>query len=118
VYYLIVIPISHLPFGILYVISDIIYFLIYYVVGYRKAVVRRNIKNAFPNYLDEKRKKIEKGFYKHFSDFLVENAKSISIKDKDIRKRCALVNPEILQNYYDQGKDVVVSCGHYNNWEY
>lgn len=118
IYYLFVIPISHLPFGVLYAISDCFYVIIYYIVGYRRGVVRNNIKNSFPEASEETRKHIEKGFYHHFSDFLVESVKSISISDKAIRTRCALINPELVHQFYDEGKDVIVLCGHYNNWEF
>ncbi|WP_299201185.1 lysophospholipid acyltransferase family protein [Brumimicrobium sp.] len=118
IYYVIVIPISHLPFGVLYFISDIVYFLLYYIVGYRKKVVRENLQNSFPELTREERAAIEKKFYKHFADFLVESTKSLSISNKAIQERCALINPEEVHKYYDQGKDVIVLCGHYNNWEY
>src|SRR5690554_5694853 len=118
IYYVIVIPISHLPFRVLYFISDIVYILLYYIVGYRKKVVRENLKNAFPELSDEERAVIEKKFYKHFADFLVESTKSLSISNKAIKERCALINPEEVHKYFDQGKDVIVLCGHYNNWEY
>src|SRR5690554_7440114 len=94
IYYVIVIPISHLPFGILYFISDIVYFLLYFIVGYRKKVVRENLKNSFPELSDKERSAIEKKFYKHFADFLVESTKSLSISNKAIKERCALINPE------------------------
>lgn len=118
VYYIFVIPISRLPFGLLYFISNIVYFLLYYIVGYRKLVVKDNLKNSFPELSQAERDDIEKKFYKHFADFLVESAKSLSISNKDIQERCAIINPEIVNKYYDQGKDVIVLCGHYNNWEY
>jgi len=118
IYYVIVIPISHLPFGILYFISDIVYFLLYFIVGYRKKVVRENLKNSFPELSDKERSAIEKKFYKHFADFLVESTKSLSISNKAIKERCDLINPEEVHKYFDQGKDVIVLCGHYNNWEY
>src|SRR5690554_2383447 len=118
IYYVVVIPLSHLPFGALYCISNIVYFLLYYIVGYRKKVVRENLQNSFPELLDKERAIIEKKFYKHFADFLIESTKSLSISNQDIQERCALINPELVHKYYDQGKDVIVLCGHYNNWEY
>ncbi|MBW7867929.1 MAG: hypothetical protein H3C31_06360 [Brumimicrobium sp.] len=118
VYYCIAMPISLLPFWALYIISDIVYILTYYIVGYRKKVVRENLKNSFPEFPEERLKKIEEGFYKHFADFLVESAKSLTISDKEIRKRCNIINPELVNKYYDEGRDVMILCGHYNNWEY
>ena len=118
IFYVIVIPISHLPFRVLYFVSNILYLITYYLIGYRKKVVRKNLKKSFPHFTQKELKDVEKKFYKHFADFLVESTKSISISDKAIKKRCALINPEILHKYYDEGKSVIVLCGHYNNWEY
>src|SRR5690554_7852721 len=94
IYYVIVIPISHLPFGVLYFISDIVYFLLYYIVGYRKKVVRENLQNSFPELTREERAAIEKKFYKHFADFLVESTKSLSISNKAIRSEERRVGKE------------------------
>lgn len=118
VYYCIVIPISLLPFSVLYRVSDLLYLITYHLVGYRKKVVHQNLKNAFPSLTNEERNKIAKKFYRHFSDFLVESAKSITISNKAIQERCALINPELIHEYYAKGKNVIVLCGHYNNWEY
>jgi KDO2-lipid IV(A) lauroyltransferase len=118
VYYILVIPVSRLPFGLLYLFSDFLYFLVYFGIGYRKYVVRTNLRNSFPHYPLKEIIAIEKKFYRHFTDFLVESAKSLSISAKDIEERCALINPEIVNQYYESGRGVVVLCGHYNNWEY
>jgi len=40
--------VSLLPFRALYVISDLLYFVLYFVVGYRKKVVMDNLLVAFP----------------------------------------------------------------------
>lgn len=115
---MLVIPISHLPYRVLYFVSNIVYLFTYYIIGYRKKVVRKNLTNSFPHLSHAELLSIEKKFYKHFADFLVESAKSVSISDKAIKERCALINPEILHKYFDEGKSVIVLCGHYNNWEY
>ena len=118
IHYGLALPISYLPFAILYAFSNFIYFLTYHLVGYRKTVVRENLKNSFPNLSEKELTKIEKGFYKHFADFLVESAKSLTISDEEIRERCALINPEVVDEYFSKGRSVIVLCGHYNNWEY
>lgn len=117
-YYCVVIPISVLPFPLLYILSRFAYFLAYYVVGYRKKVVRENLEKSFPEKSKEELKKIEKKFYRHFGDFILEMIKSLTVSEKEILKRCTITNPEVPQKFYDKGKSVIVMCGHYNNWEY
>lgn len=41
--------ISRLPFGMLYVLSDILFVLLYHVVGYRRKVALKNIADSFPD---------------------------------------------------------------------
>jgi hypothetical protein len=50
VYYCLVIPVSRLPFGLLYIFSDFLYLVVYFGIGYRKYVVRTNLRNSFPHY--------------------------------------------------------------------
>ena len=52
--------ISILPFPIFYLFSDFICFLTYNIIGYRKKVVRANIKLALPHLSDKERLAIEK----------------------------------------------------------
>lgn len=110
--------ISILPMSVLYVLSDIFYFLSYYVIGYRRKVVKENLALALPNKTDKERKQIAKEFYVHLSDILVETIKSLTISEKEINRRFQFENPEILQELYDQDKSVLLMCGHYASWEW
>ncbi|MBL4708374.1 MAG: hypothetical protein JKY48_08065 [Flavobacteriales bacterium] len=64
-YYLVIIPISKLPFGILYLISDILYLVLYKIIGYRTKVVSQNLRNSFPEKSASEIQKIESEFYAH-----------------------------------------------------
>ncbi len=117
-FYGVVIPVSFLPFTVLYWFSDFLYIICYHIIGYRKDVVRNNIKNSFPELSESDIITIEKKFYHHFTDFLVESAKSFTISKQEIIKRCSIVNPELPNTYYENGQSLMILCGHYNNWEY
>ena len=117
-FYGLAIPVSYLPFRVLYWFSDFLYIICYHIIGYRKEVVRNNLKNSFPNLSESEIITIEKKFYHHFTDFLVESAKSFTISKKQIIKRCSIVNPELPNAYYEKGQSLMILCGHYNNWEY
>ena len=116
-YYIFLIPISILPYWILYRISDLIYLLLYYVFGYRKKVVFENLRNSFPSYTQKEIKGLGKKFFKHFCDIIVESIKNFTISKNQISKRIKFSNPEILSEYFEQGKNVILVGGHYNNWE-
>jgi len=109
---------SLLPHWVLYRLSDFNFFFIYYVFGYRKKVVYENLKNSFPEKSHEELKEIEKKFFHHLTDVIMETVKEFSISERAIKKRFKFVNPEIFQQHYDNGKSVMMTMGHYGNWEY
>jgi len=116
-YYLLIIPISRLPLPILYGISNFMYFLFYRIFGYRKAVVRSNLVNSFPDKSEQAIKVIEKSFYRHLCDLIVESIKNFTISESSAKKRMQMINPELVNKYFDQGKSVILVGGHYNSWE-
>ena len=109
---------SLLPLWCLYFISDFLYLVIYKLIGYRTKVVRDNLKNSFPNKSDIEVICIEKKFYHHFFDLIIESIKSISITKNQMMKRLVFKNIEILNKYCDQNKSVVLTVSHYGNWEW
>lgn len=117
-YYLILLPISKLPFGVLYGISNGIAFLLYHVIRYRRKVVRNNLVNAFPDKPLNEIIAIEKKFYLHLSDLLVEAIKMFSITEAEISKRFVGRNMEDLDRLMSLKKDVILTGGHLNSWEY
>ena len=99
VLFLIIYPIlfliSILPFRLLYIFSDFVFFLVYYVFGYRKKVVRENIAMALPNLSEKERLAIEKKFYVHMCDLFLEMIKTMTISQKEIEKRFTFSNLDV-----------------------
>ncbi len=108
---------SLLPFWILYLLSDFLYLIIFYVVRYRRKVVQSNLLNAFPHKTQKERDAIEKKYFKYLADMIVETLKLITISEKEVIKRVKFLNPEIVENYFNQGKSIIGAVGHYCNWE-
>lgn len=116
-YYLIILPISLLPFGVLYFISDVLYYVLYKLIGYRKKVVFDNLRKSFPNKSEKEIEKIGALFYKHLCDLIVESIKIFTISEEEVRKRMFVINPELADKYFHQNKSIIMAGGHYNNWE-
>lgn len=108
---------SLLPLRVLYIFSDGIYGILYYIIGYRKQVVRQNLLIAFPEKSDLDRKKIEKAFYHQFVDTFIEAIKLISMSKKEFSKRFS-INIEVLNNLYATGQNVQLIAGHFFSWEF
>jgi len=109
---------SRLPMRILYIKSDFLYLLMYYVIGYRKKVVLENLKLSFPEKSDKELKKISKKFFKHLTDLIMESIKSFTISKKQISKRYTYKNAEMVNKYVQQGKNIALVGAHQANWEW
>jgi len=110
--------ISILPFRIFYWFSDCVYFLVYYIIGYRKKVVRNNLELALPHLNDTERKKIEKKFYQHMCDLFLEMIKTMSISPEEMEKRFQITNLDLILNYAKKGKSVILVASHYASYEW
>ncbi|RNA62561.1 lipid A biosynthesis acyltransferase [Chryseobacterium nematophagum] len=110
--------ISKLPLKILYIFSDIIFFLNYYFIRYRKKVITENLKNSFPNKSNEEIAEIRKKFYQNFSDYLVETVKSFSISEIESRVRMQHINQHLFHEAKEEGKNIILLAGHVFNWEW
>ncbi|MFS4427918.1 lysophospholipid acyltransferase family protein [Chryseobacterium sp. GVT01B] len=110
--------ISKLPLKILYIFSDVIFFLNYYLVGYRKEVITQNLKKSFPDKSEEEIKEIRKKFYLNFSDYLVETIKSFSISETESRVRMQHINQHLFHEAKAEGKNIILLAGHVFNWEW
>jgi len=109
---------AFVPFWMLYGFSNGLYFLFYYVIPYRKKVIKQNINNSFPNISESEKIEIIKGFYRNFCDILVEGIKGLTLTKKDLLERYVFVNPEVLNDIYSKGDDVLCVGAHYANWEW
>lgn len=110
---------SLLPLSVLYVISDVIlYPLVYYVVKYRLKIVRKNLHNSFPEKTKTELKILEKRFYHHFSDLLVEIIYGYRATDEQMRKHVVFENVELVEKLALQTNGVIAYLGHICNWEW
>ncbi|HEX3009377.1 MAG TPA: lysophospholipid acyltransferase family protein [Bacteroidales bacterium] len=116
--YCLSIPLAILPLRILYILADIAYLPVYYIIQYRKEIVLTNLRNSFPEKSEKEIKEIAKKFYRHFIDLFVETIKMLHFPEKELQKRIKLRNPEIFEKIYKERKLVFVALGHYNNWEW
>jgi len=106
------------PLCLNYLFSDFLFFFTYFVIRYRRNVVRLNLLNSFPEKSKEERKQIERKFYRHLCDTFIETLYYDRISFEESKERVKFLNPELPISYLDQGRPVVVYLGHYNNWEW
>jgi KDO2-lipid IV(A) lauroyltransferase len=110
--------ITLLPLKVLYLLADLLYLILYYIIGYRRKVVATNLSNSFKGKSPVELKKIEKKFYRHLCDMLVEGLKLTHMNEKEIMRRMKMTNPEVFSDIYSKGKSAFLILGHYGNWEW
>lgn len=110
--------VSVLPFRLLYLFSDFVYFIVYYVIAYRKRTVRENILLALPHLSDSERLAIEKKSFHHLCDMFLEMIKTMTISSEEINKRFVLTNLEVYQKLEDQNKSIAIMMAHYASYEW
>jgi KDO2-lipid IV(A) lauroyltransferase len=124
IYFIFILPllfiISLFPFFIIYGIADVMYLIVYKILGYRKEVVRLNLKNAFPNKSEVELKQIEKKYFHFLCDVILETIQTLSISKKTMLKRCSMneKSKKIFEEYNNQQKSCIIVLGHFGNWEW
>ena len=110
--------ISLLPFSILYVISDIFSFLVGNVIGYRRKVIRKNLRNSFPEKSEAELRRIEKDFYRWMCDYFVETIKLLSMSREKMSRHIIFENIDQINECFSKGQSCAAILGHYCNWEW
>lgn len=110
--------IASMPFCILYGLSNMLYFIFYYIIHYRRETVRTNLVASFPNMNLKQIRDIEKEFYHHLCDIIFETIKLLRISDKEIDKRVVVENADIIEKAAENNQAIIIYIGHYCNWEW
>ena len=110
--------ISILPFRLLYIVSDVVYLITYYIIGYRKKTVRENLALAMPNLSEKERLIIEKKTFQHMCDVFLEMIKTITISKIEMDKHYIFKNLEVYSDLEKKGKSIALLCAHYASYEW
>lgn len=120
-YYILASPIyllMLLPFPVLYFMADVLSFIAYYMIKYRRKVVHTNLKNAFPEKSDSEIRSIEKCYYRNMIDVFIETFKTLTVGRSTIVQRVKMRNTDFIKELHKKNKSVVLLLGHLGNWEW
>lgn len=107
-----------LPLKVLYAISYMLYVFLHKIARYRRAIVRQNLSASFPEMDAVGRKAVEREFYRHLCDNIVETVKLLHVSDREIDRRVKVSGGELIESISAEGRPIVVFLGHYGNWEW
>ncbi|MEG2070709.1 MAG: lysophospholipid acyltransferase family protein [Bacteroidales bacterium] len=117
-FWLVLYPLSIIPFTILYGFFYFFYFIINYLIGYRKEIINKNLKLSFPEKSNRELRRIRHQYYHHLTQIAAEMLKMLTISKKKLGQRYQCPHPELVNQYFEQGKSVILISSHYNNWEW
>lgn len=109
---------SLLPLPLLYLIADLLFIPLYYLIKYRKQIVRKNLIHAFPTKTKKEWHHITKAFYHNLCDLLVEHIKALTLSPKLLLQRVKLYDIKRIEKFYKEGKSIILVSGHFGNWEW
>lgn len=109
---------SRLPLGLLYTLADFSYYLLLYVLRYRRRVVLENLRLSFPEKSATDIWAVAKGFYRNLTDLIVETIKMPDLSPADLRQRVRFTNAELVQTRLRAGQTVIGMASHQGNWEW
>lgn len=109
--------VASLPFGVLYKLSNLFYHILW-LTGYRKQVVRGNLRNSFPGKSPAEIEAGTKAYYRYLCDLVLETLKTLRMTEKESRERCVFHRPAWMDTFYAEKKSFVIVMGHYGNWEW
>lgn len=116
--YLICYPLSLLPLPVLYLLAGPLYVVLNYVVRYRRKVVEENLRRSFPEKSERELNRLRDRYYWHLSQIALEMVKMLTISRRSLQRRYHCVNPEVVNDFFEQGRSVILMSSHYNNWEW
>lgn len=110
--------ISKLPLGILYLLSDAVFFLTFHVARYRRHVVMENLEKSFPQKTKKELHEISKTFYQNLCDYAVETVRLLSISEEELRRRVKFTNANAVEESTGKNQSVIILASHQFNWEW
>ena len=96
----------------------LLYPTLYYVVRYRRRLVRRNLRNSFPDKSEKELRQIERAFYRQFCDTMVEAIYGYWMDETEMRRHVVFHNTEEVNRLIDQAGGGLFMLAHYGNWEW
>ena len=111
-------PLAMLPLGVLYVLSDAVFVILYYIIRYRRKIVDDNLAQCFPQKSGKERRSIRRRFYRNFADYIFETIKLLHISDSEMKRRMTFEGVDEIDRIVASGRDVAVYFSHCGNWEW
>lgn len=109
---------SLVPFWMLYLLADLLFFVFYHLLKYRYRVVLDNLQKSFPEKSPNDIQAIAKKFYKNLCDILLESIKGLSMSKEQLLERYQFAGAELFEKDFEKGQSIILVGSHLANWEW
>lgn len=109
---------SRLPLRVLYLISDFIFVIGFYILRYRRTIIQTNLKKSFPGKSMDELRLLEKAFFRNLCDYPIETLKLLTMSNDEVLRRMNYRNPEVIESLAKQGQSMIYLTSHQFNWEW
>lgn len=100
-----------------YVLQEIIYFVLRYIVGYRRRLIIGQLSSAFPDKSGREVEDICNKYYRSLAEMIVNTLTLAGLTDEQRAKRVEFDTPEDMDRVMS-GRNIVVLTSHFGFWEY
>jgi KDO2-lipid IV(A) lauroyltransferase len=107
-----------LPLWYLLFCASLMYPILYYILGYRRKVVRQNLVNTYPQKPLKDIIDIERRYYQHICDLVAENIWALRATEKQLQKHCTIKDIEVFKKLHHRQVNFICLLGHVGNWEW
>ncbi len=107
---------ARLPLPLLYLLSSTVHLFAYFVLRWRRTLVRENLHNAFPDAGEAEIERISRAHFRGLFDTSVETPKAGSLDMAELKQRVTFENLDLLDAVTDQ--PFLLISAHQGNWEW
>jgi KDO2-lipid IV(A) lauroyltransferase len=107
-----------IPFSLSYYFAKFFAFFINYIIRYRKNLVKKNLKIAFPRLNKKELRQIVNGVYYNFAYFVVELLQGWRLTEEFFNKNFTIHNWNMIEDALSENKGLILLTGHLANPEW
>jgi KDO2-lipid IV(A) lauroyltransferase len=107
-----------LPWKLVYLLSDVLAFLLYKIIGYRRKVMDGNIRLCFADLTEAQRNKLIRENYRHIADVALESIKGGSLSQAALLERFRFTNGDVVRQVLGDQPRLIVCSAHLANFEW
>lgn len=100
-----------------YAVENLLYFLLFRCIRYRRRVVTTNLRNSFPEKSGAELRTIRRRFYRTLAEMIVDTIDLARIDERKVRRLLEIDDCEGHARA-TQGRDWIAMMAHFGCWEY